>query len=83
MRDDVVRVPTSALLEGGRVLVAAADGKLEERTIKTGLANWEFTEVLDGLTAGDKVVTSLERAGVKSGAHYVVEETSGSTTATK
>ena len=83
VRDDVVRVPTSALLEGGRVLVAAADGKLEERTIKTGLANWEFTEVLDGLTAGDKVVTSLERAGVKSGAHYVVEETSGSTTATK
>ena len=83
VRDDVVRVPTSALLEGGRVLVAAADGKLEERTIKTGLANWEFTEVLEGLTAGDKVVTSLERAGVKSGAHYVVEETSGSTTATK
>ena len=83
VRDDVVRVPTSALLEGGHVLVAAADGKLEERTIKTGLANWEFTEVLDGLTAGDKVVTSLERAGVKSGAHYVVEETSGSTTATK
>ena len=83
VRDDVVRVPTSALLEGGRVLVAAADGKLEERTIKTGLANWEFTEVLDGLTAGDKVVTSLERAGVKSGANYVVEETSGSTTATK
>ena len=83
VRDDVVRVPTSALLEGGRVLVAAAHGKLEERTIKTGLANWEFTEVLDGLTAGDKVVTSLERAGVKSGAHYVVEETSGSTTATK
>ena len=83
VRDDVVRVPTSALLEGGRVLVAAADGKLEERTIKTGLANWEFTEVLDGLTAGDKVVTSLERVGVKSGANYVVEETSGSTTATK
>ena len=83
VRDDVVRVPTSALLEGGRVLVTGADGKLEERTIKTGLANWEFTEVLDGLTAGDKVVTSLERVGVKSGANYVVEETSGSTTATK
>jgi HlyD family secretion protein len=83
VRDDVVRVPTSALLEGGRVLVTGANGKLEERTIKTGLANWEFTEVLDGLTAGDKVVTSLERVGVKSGANYVVEETSGSTTATK
>lgn len=72
-RDDVVRVPTSALLEGGRVLVAGADGKLEERKIRTGLANWEFTEVLEGLNAGERVVTSLERAGVKAGASYVAE----------
>lgn len=83
VRDDVVRVPTSALLEGGRVLLAAGDGKLEERTIKAGLANWEFTEVLDGIKAGDKVVTSLERVGVKAGANYVVEEKAGSTTAAK
>ncbi len=77
VRDDVVRVPTSALLEGGRVLVAAGDGKLEERKIKTGLANWEYTEVLDGLGAGERVVTSLERAGVKAGAHYAVDEKTG------
>jgi HlyD family secretion protein len=74
VRDDVVRVPTSALLEGGRVLVAGADGKLEERKIKTGLANWEFTEVAAGLNAGERVVTSLERVGVKPGAAYVLEE---------
>ena len=73
VRDDVVRVPTSALLEGGRVLVAGAEGKLEERKIKTGLANWEYTEVTDGLKAGEKVVTSLERVGVKGGAPYTVE----------
>jgi len=74
VRDDVVRVPTSALLEGSRVLVAAGDGKLEERLIKTGLANWEFTEVTDGLAAGDHVVTSLERVGVKAGVLYTAEE---------
>ena len=74
VRDDVVRVPSSALLEGGRVLVAGSEGRLEERKIKTGLANWEFTEVLEGLNAGDRVVTSLERVGVKAGAHYSVEE---------
>ena len=73
VRDDVVRVPTSALLEGGRVLVAGADGKLEERKIKTGLANWEFTEITEGLNAGDRVVTSLERVGVKAGAAYTTE----------
>ena len=74
VRDNVVRVPTSALLEGGRVLVAGVDGKLEERKIKTGLANWEFTEVTAGLNAGDRVVTSLERVGVKAGANYTVED---------
>ena len=83
VREDVVRVPTSALLEGGRVLVADADGKLEERAIKTGLANWEFTEVTSGLNAGEQVVTSLERVGVKSGALYTVEEKTSSTTASR
>jgi HlyD family secretion protein len=72
-RENVVRVPTSALLEGGKVLVAGADGRLEERQVTTGLANWEFAEVLEGLAPGDRVVTSLERAGVKAGAYYSVD----------
>jgi HlyD family secretion protein len=74
VRDNVVRVPTSALLEGGRVLIGGADGKLAERKIKPGLANWEYTEVLEGLAAGDRVVTSLERVGVKAGAVFSIEE---------
>ncbi|MFW5395062.1 MAG: HlyD family secretion protein [Candidatus Accumulibacter regalis] len=73
VRENVVRVPTSALLEGGRVLVAGGEGRLEERQVKTGLANWEFAEVLDGLAPGDRVVTSLERAGVKAGTPYSVD----------
>jgi HlyD family secretion protein len=39
VRENVVRVPTSALQEGARVLVAGADGRLQERRIKTGLEN--------------------------------------------
>ena len=68
-RDKVLRIPTAAIQEGGRVLLFNPDsGKLEERTVKTGLANWEYTEVLEGLAAGDRIVTSLEREGVKAGA---------------
>lgn len=78
IRENVVRVPTSALLEGSRVLVGEADGKLAERKIKTGLANWEYTEVLEGLTAGERVVTSLEREGVKAGATFSNEEKAAS-----
>lgn len=73
--DNVVRIPTPALMPGNRVLVLGADGVLEQRKIETGLANWEFTEVKAGLARGDRVVTSLEREGVKAGARAVVEKT--------
>ena len=73
VREHVVRVPTSALQEGASVLVAGADGSLQARTIKTGVANWEYTEVLGGLAPGERVVTSLEREGVRAGAPYVVD----------
>lgn len=74
VREQVLRVPTSALQEGSRVLVTSADGTLQERQLKTGLANWEFTEVQEGLTEGERVVTSLEREGVKAGALFVVDD---------
>ncbi len=74
VREKVPRVPTSALQEGGKVLVAGADGTLQERKVKAGLANWEFTEVLEGLAVGDRVVTSLEREGVKAGASFAIDD---------
>lgn len=73
VRENVVRVPTSALQEGARVLVAGADGTLQARTLKTGVANWEYTEVLSGLAPGERVVTSPKREGVRAGATYSVE----------
>jgi HlyD family secretion protein len=72
-RDGVLRVPTPALMPGNRVLVLGAGGRLEERAIEPGLSNWEYTEVSKGLEAGARVVTSLERAGVKAGAPAVAE----------
>ena len=73
-RDNVVRIPTPALMPGNRVLVLATDGLLQERKIETGLTNWEFTEVKAGLARGDRVVSSLEREGVKAGARAVAEQ---------
>jgi len=67
-REDTLRVPTTTLLEGNKVLVyQSATQTLEERAIKTGITNWEYTEVLEGLKAGDRIVTSLEREGIKAG----------------
>ncbi|MFH1871919.1 MAG: efflux RND transporter periplasmic adaptor subunit [Pseudomonadota bacterium] len=68
-RANVLRVPTAALIEGNRVMVLNADsGKLEERKVKVGTANWEFTEIVEGLAEGERIVISLEREGVKVGA---------------
>ncbi|MCK9200865.1 MAG: efflux RND transporter periplasmic adaptor subunit [Gallionella sp.] len=75
VRDKVLRIPTQSLLEGKRVLVyRASDGMLEERTVKTGLANWEYTEIVEGLNDGDRIVTALDQEGVKAGIKVQPEE---------
>lgn len=67
---NVLRIPTAALIEGQRVMVLNSEsGKLEHRQVKTGVANWEFTEIVEGITEGERFVISLERDGVKVGAH--------------
>lgn len=69
-REDVLRIPTAALLLGDRVLVLE-EGRLVERRVEVGLGNWDFTEVTSGLKAGVRVVTSLDREEVRVGARAV------------
>lgn len=74
VRENVLRVPTQALLEGNRVLIYAQNpDTLEERRIETGLSSWEYTEVRSGLQPGDRVVVSPERQGVAPGVRAVPE----------
>ncbi len=74
---NVLRLPTYALLEGDRVLVFNG-GHLQAKSVKTGLRNWEYAEVSEGLGEGDRVVVSLDRAEVKEGVRAVIrDETAG------
>jgi HlyD family secretion protein len=68
-KQQALKVPAEAVLENNRVLLMQADGLLEERTFKSGLANWNTVEVLSGLNVGDKVVLSVGRDGVVAGAY--------------
>lgn len=72
-RDDVLRIPTQAILEGSRVMVLNGAGLLESRDITRGLTNWEFTEILDGVSEGELLVLSVDREGVTDGAAAVPE----------
>ena len=66
-KGNVSRIPTEAILEGNKVLVFTADNLLEQREIKTGLSNWVWTQITEGLSEGDEVVVSIEREGVEDG----------------
>jgi HlyD family secretion protein len=65
--ENALRIPTSALYEGNKVLVLEA-GKLASRDIQIGLKNWNWTEVVSGLDQGDTIVTMLDRPEIKPGA---------------
>lgn len=77
-RANTLRIPTSTLMEGNKVLVyLPAKKTLEERVVKTGVSNWEYTEITEGLQQGDQIVASLEREGVKAGALVTPEDSNG------
>ena len=65
-KEDVLRIPTSAVGEGGKVLVLAKR-RLVERRVQIGLANWQFTEVLEGLAEGEEVMISRDRPEIRAG----------------
>jgi HlyD family secretion protein len=74
-RENVLRVPTQAIIEGGRVLVLDEEaGLLRQREVKPGVTNWEFTEIVAGLAEGELVVLSVDREGVADGIAAVREK---------
>jgi HlyD family secretion protein len=67
-RSDTLRIPTQALLPGNRIYVyEEKKGRLQERTIRPGLSNWDRTEIIEGLQPGEMVVLSIDQPGLKDG----------------
>ncbi len=61
--NETLAVPSEAVLRGStgsHVIVALGDGKFQARPIKTGAASGGMTEILEGLTEGEDVVTSAQ-----------------------
>lgn len=58
-RTDTLMVPNGAILTRGLesyVQIMLEDGTIEERTVTTGISNWQYTEVTEGLSEGELVV---------------------------
>jgi HlyD family secretion protein len=63
-----LRIPTEALLEGNKVYVYDPDDHtISEVPVKVGLSNWQQTEILEGLQAGQQIVASIDREGLADG----------------
>ncbi len=78
VRENVLRMPTQALLDGHRALVFTANaGTLQERQLQVGVSHPQYTEVRSGLELGEQVVVSVERQGVAPGAKAVPERAPG------
>ncbi|MCC6916224.1 efflux RND transporter periplasmic adaptor subunit [Nitrosomonas sp.] len=70
-RENVLRVPTQVIRQNNKVWVLGQDDRLEERTLKTGLANWVYSEVLEGLSEGDQVFLSGNDGEITAGTRVI------------
>jgi HlyD family secretion protein len=71
-RENVLRIPTEALLPGQQVWVLEPDsGTLRRRQLRIGIGNWSFTEVVDGLVAQEQVVNSPDQPEIAEGVSAV------------
>lgn len=74
-RENVLRVPTEAVVDKQHVYVFNQTEKLlEQREIEIGLSNWDQTEIINGIKEGEWIVTSIDRKGVEDGASAVVDK---------
>lgn len=74
-QDNALRVPTETIIDKQQVYVFnSEDQSLELRDVKTGLSNWDYTEIINGVEQGELVVTSVDRKGVEDGAFAIIDE---------
>lgn len=71
---DVLVVPSLAIIEKGteKIVYVVEDGKAKQRKVKTGLFNWNFTEIKEGLKEGEKVIIIPDKPGFKDGVRVKV-----------
>ena len=74
---NVLRILAEALVDDSHVLVFnTTTHLLKKKAITKGLSNWSYTEILEGIVEGDKLVTSLSSEGIKDGVLAKIENNS-------
>ncbi|MEJ2142449.1 MAG: efflux RND transporter periplasmic adaptor subunit [Gammaproteobacteria bacterium] len=75
-KTDRLRIPTEALLHDDYVYLFQGDeNTLLKTKVTTGLSNWKYTEILSGLKANDKIVSTTDVEGLEDGVKVKIEAT--------
>ncbi len=60
-KDDVLRIPTSAIA-GDKTVWVVKEGQLAKRDVTPGISHWRLTEIAEGLQAGESVAVAVDDA---------------------
>ena len=75
VKENVLRIPTQSLLDNNKVYLYQPQSRtLQEKIVKTGLSNWDNTQVIEGLQEGDSVVISTDKPGLEDGIRVKISE---------
>jgi len=75
VRQNTLRIPTSSVLDGNRVFVyLPGDKVIKAREFKSGISNWNYTEVISGLKLNELVVTNVDTDGMKDNVAAVISK---------
>jgi HlyD family secretion protein len=75
VRQNTLRIPTSSVLDGNRVFVyLPGDKVIKAREFKSGISNWNYTEVISGLKPNELVVTNVDTDGMKDNVAAVISK---------
>ncbi|HWP49792.1 MAG TPA: efflux RND transporter periplasmic adaptor subunit [Candidatus Limnocylindrales bacterium] len=71
---NVLYVPTAAIMEREtkKMVFTIEKGKAQRREVRTGLSNWDYTEILDGLKEGEQIITTLDDPALKEGKSIIL-----------
>jgi HlyD family secretion protein len=73
---NVLRLPTHVILERarGKYVHIVSDGRVQERSIRVGVSNWDFSQIVAGLQEGDRVIIPIDGAKLDDGRPVQVVE---------
>lgn len=73
---NVLRLPTHVILERehGKYVHVVSDGRVQERPIRVGASNWDFSQIMAGLQEGDRVIIPSDGAKLDDGRPVQVVE---------